>query len=247
MKHDYRYYRFTKKEAVRYLAEALFLCEGISYLCYRSWWAFIPMLPVPWLYLKIKRKKRLEQKKKQLNYAFKDAVNSLSVALKAGYSMENAISECIRDLKNIYPEDAPIVEEFCYIRSQLKVSVPVERLLRDLGERSQVEDIQSFAGVYGIAKRSGGNLSRILQNTARTLSDKIEVEKEVQACIAAKSMEQRIMAAVPFGIILYMQLMDPGFLSALYGNLAGICVMSACLAGYLLAFWMGRRIVRIEV
>ena len=120
MKHDYRYYRFTKKEAVRYLAEALFLCAGINYLCYRSWWAFIPMLPVPWLYLKIKRKKRLEQKKKQLNYAFKDAVNSLSVALKAGYSMENAISECIRDLKNIYPEDAPIVEEFCYIRSQLK-------------------------------------------------------------------------------------------------------------------------------
>ena len=39
MKHDYRYYRFTKKEAVRYLAEALFLCAGINYLCYRSWWA----------------------------------------------------------------------------------------------------------------------------------------------------------------------------------------------------------------
>ncbi|MGI6006074.1 MAG: type II secretion system F family protein [Ruminococcus sp.] len=247
MKHNYSHYRFSKKELIRYLGESLFLCAGINYLCYRSWWAFLALLPVPWFYLKLKRQKLLKRKRKLLNYAFKDAVNSLSVALKAGYSMENAISECIRDLKNIYPASDPIVEEFCYIQNQLKVSVPVETLLRDLGERSQVEDIRNFAGVYGIAKRSGGNLSRILQNTARTLNDKIEVEKEVEACIAAKRMEQSIMAAVPFGIILYMQVIDPEFLSVLYGNMAGVCVMTVCLIGYALAFWMGRRIVRIEV
>ncbi|MGI6010147.1 MAG: type II secretion system F family protein [Ruminococcus sp.] len=247
MKHDYNQYKFSRKETARYLGEALLLCIGINYLCYRSWWAFLIMLPVPGIYLKAKRKNLLVRRKKLLNYAFKDAINSLSVALKAGYSMENAVSECIRDLKNIYSPEDPIVQEFCHIRNQLKVSVPIETLLRDFGERSQVEDIQNFAGVYGIAKRSGGNLSRILQNTARTLGDKIEVQKEVEACISAKRMEQNIMAAVPLGIILYMQAIDPEFLAVLYGNIAGVCVMSVCLAGYLLAFWMGRRIVRIEV
>lgn len=247
MKCDYSQYKLSVRERARYLGEALILCITVNYLCYRSWWAFLPMIPVPWLYLKGKKKKLLAHQKRQLNYAFKDAVNSLSVALKAGYSMENAVSECIRDLKNIYPQNTPIVQEFSYIRSQLKVSVPVETLLRDFGERSQVEDIRNFAGVYGIAKRSGGNLSRILQNTARTLSDKIEVQKEVESCIAAKRMEQSIMAAVPLGIILYMQIIDPQFLEALYRNTAGVCVMTVCLAGYMLAFWMGRRIVQIEV
>lgn len=247
MKIDYDQYRFTKLEVLHYLAEGVILGGLINYLCYRSWWAFVILLPVPWLYLREKRRQLIIKRKQMLNYAFKDALTSLSVALKAGYSMENAVSECIGDLTNIYSSQEPIVQEFCYIRNRIRVSVPIEILFQDFGNRSGVEDIQNFASIYGIAKRSGGNLSKILQNTAKTLNDKIEVQKEVEACVAAKKMEQGIMACVPCGIVLYMQMMSPGFLDALYGNPMGICIMTVCLAGYMGAFWMGRRIVNIEV
>lgn len=247
MKLDYRVYRFAKTEILRYTAETFALCLLVNLLCYRSWWVmpvFFPALP---LYFRYKKRLLMEKRKKKLNYAFKDALSSISIALKAGYSMENAIAECIRDLRNIYEVSEPIVQEFLYLQSQLSVSVPIEQLLADFGSRCEVEDIQNFAGVYGIAKRSGGNLSRILQNAARTLNDRIEVEKEVEACVAAKKMEQTIMSVVPCGIILYMQTMSPGFLDVLYGSVAGVCVMTGCLAGYAAAFWMGRKIVRIEV
>lgn len=247
MKLDYRVYHFTKREAVRYAGEASALCLLVNLLCYRSWWALAMFFVVPPLYFRHKKKYLIERRKKRLNYAFKDALASLSVALKAGYSMENAIAECIRDLRNIYEEHDPILQEFLYLQSQLSVSVPIEQLLSDFGNRCDVEDIRNFAGVYGIAKRSGGNLSRILQDAARTLNDRIEVQKEVEACVAAKKMEQTIMSVVPCGIILYIQAMSPGFLDVLYGSAAGVCVMTACLAGYAAAFWMGRKIVRIEV
>ena len=63
----------------------------------------------------------------------------------------------------------------------------------------------------------------------------------------AKKSEQMIMSLMPVGIILYLQMTSPGFLSVLYGNPFGIAAMSICLVIYAAAYWLGRRIVDIEV
>ena len=77
-----------------------------------------------------------------------------------------------------------------------------------------MEDIQSFVNVYAIAKRTGGNLEQVLHNTAARLRDKMEVMEEIEACIAAKKMEEKIMGCMPCGIILYLRLLSPGFLGS---------------------------------
>lgn len=247
MKNDYNHYHFSKKELLLYLVQILVLCAGINYLFYKSWWIFLPMLPLPIFYLRFKRKSRMKQRKKELNYQFRDALSALNVALQAGYSVENAVAACTKDLEQLYPAEHDILREFHYMEAQLQVSVPVEELFMDFGNRCRIEDISNFASVFATAKRSGGDMISILQKTARTISDKIDVKKEIEATIAAKKSEQMIMSLMPFGIILYMQITSPGFLQVLYGNLFGIITMTACLAIYFLAFWMGRRIVDIEV
>ena len=90
-------------------------------------------------------------------------------------------------------------------------------------------------------------MDKVIQTSARMLGDKIEVKKEIEATLAAKKAEQMIMSLMPAGIILYLQLTSPGFLEVLYGNLFGICAMSVCLGVYVLSYWMGRRIVAIQV
>ena len=96
-------------------------------------------------------------------------------------------------------------------------------------------------------KRSGGDLVNLIQKVALMLGDKIDVKKEIEATLAAKKSEQMIMSLMPAGIILYLQLASPGFLDILYGNPFGICAMTVCLAVYGAAYWMGKRIVEIEV
>ena len=97
------------------------------------------------------------------------------------------------------------------------------------------------------AKRTGGDMNRIIQTSARMLGDKIDVRKEIETTLAAKKAEQMIMSLMPAGIILYLKLTSPGFLSVLYGNLFGMCAMTLCLGIYVLSYWLGRRIVDIEV
>lgn len=247
MKIYYDTYHFQWKEWVRFIAECAGICIGLNYLFYKNLWAFVFMAPFPFLYYKWKKRGCVRERKKQLNYQFKDALYSLNVALQAGYSMETAVVCCIRDLEKIYPKNADILREFIYMETQMHISVPLETLFLDLADRSKLEDIENFASVFSTAKRSGGDLSRIVQKTARMLTDKIEVKKEIEATVAAKKMEQVIMSVMPFGIIVYMQVTSPGFLQILYGNVFGIVTMSLCLGIYFLAYWMGCRIVDIEV
>lgn len=247
MKQNYEKYVFSRKEFLRYLAESLLLCGLVDYLFYQSIWVIPFLIPVPVMYLRMKKKQLLQERKRKLNYQFKDALNALSVAVQAGYSVENAVSACARDLERLYAKEDDILEEFHYIESQQRVSVPIEELFLDLGERCGIEDIENFASVFYTAKRTGGDMERVIQKVARMLGDKIDVKKEIEATIAAKKSEQMIMSLMPAGIILYLQLSSPGFLSVLYGNVFGVCAMTVCLGIYGTAYWLGRKIVNIEV
>lgn len=247
MKINYNQYRFTVKEIAIYFGEGVCICIIVNYLCYRALWAFLVMLPFVLLYLKWKRQLLLQKRKENLKIQFNDALHALQIALSAGYSMENAVGACVNDLKGIYNIKEPIIQEFEYIKKQMSISVPIETLFMDLGNRSQIEDIQNFASIYAIAKRSGGNLSAILNKTAGMIEEKIETGKEINAFIAAKRMEQLIMSIVPCGIILYVQLTSPGFMDVLYGNMIGIAVMTGCLILYILAFYLGKKMMEIEV
>lgn len=244
---DYGEYHFSIKEILECLAQSLCLCGVIAWLFYQSVWVIVFWGPVLYVLLKWRKRQLVRRRRKELNYQFKDALVSMSVAVQAGYSVENAVKACVRDLERLYEQGADIVEEFHYIESQQQVSVPVEKLFLDFGERSGVEDIENFAAVFSTAKRTGGDMNKVIQMVSRMLGDKIDVKKEIEATLAAKKSEQMIMSLMPVGIILYLKLTSPGFLGVLYGNPFGVSAMTVCLAIYGAAYWMGRRIVDIEV
>ena len=162
-KRNYDHYRFSMKELLKYMGQALALCIMADYLFYKSKWVLLLMLPVPVFYLKWQKNRMIRERRKNLNYQFKDALTSLSVAVQAGYSVESAVKTCVRDLERLYGKGTDIVEEFRYIESQQHISVPLEELFLDLGERSQIEDIENFASVFYTAKRTGGDMNRVIQ------------------------------------------------------------------------------------
>ena len=244
---DYDKYSYSAREILKYGVQGVLLCVAVDYLFYKSFWVLLPMLPFPILFLKWKKKQLIQERKRKLDYQFKDALNALSVAVQAGYSVENAVMACSRDLERLYPQETDIVREFHYMETQLKVSVPVEELFMSFGDRSGIEDIENFAAVFYTAKRTGGDMNRIIQTSSRMLGDKIDVRREIETTLAAKKAEQMIMSLMPAGIILYLKMTSPGFLEVLYGNPFGILAMSLCLAIYGFSYWLGRRIVDIEV
>lgn len=87
----------------------------------------------------------------------------------------------------------------------------------------------------------------MIRKAVRTISEKIDTEKEIQTMLASKKLEFDIMCAVPFVIIAYMKLTFGDFLDVLYGNAAGAAVMTVCIILYAGAYLLGRKLIRIEI
>lgn len=192
--------------------------------------------------------KQVEDKgKRRFERQFQDALQSLEAQLNVGYSMENAIKEVRRDLQIMYDKKTLIVREFTYMARQLNLNVTAEIAWKDFAARIALPEVDTFVTVFSLAKRSGGDSIMIIKNAVRQLGDKAEVKREIDTVIAAKKLEFRVMSMIPFGIIAYMRLTFPEFMSGLYGNLPGVIFMSICLAAYIAAWNLGCKIVEIEV
>lgn len=244
---NYNSYKMNIKEYL--ISEMLIMClAGVySYIFYKSIIAFFIMIIPSYLYFKLIRKVFIKRRLRILNYQFKEFCMSLSAQLSAGYSMENALVEIYRELSQIYGDNSYICMEVKSIILKLKISINIEEGLRNLAERSNIEDIRLFSEVIGIAKKSGGDMIEIVRDTADSICRKIEVEREINIIINGKKYEQSIMNVVPIILVLYMDIASPDMMSVMYNTLIGKVIMTICLIVYILAVYMGLKIADIKV
>ncbi|MBQ6589359.1 MAG: type II secretion system F family protein [Butyrivibrio sp.] len=216
-------------------------------LFFDSWLAVLMISPIaiPWTLLQ--RKNESIRKCRQIGIQFKDAIFSVLTSLKAGFSIENSFLEARRDMDLLYGKNSDISFYLSRISKGLKNSVPLEKLIFGMGKETGNSDIQDFALVFAVAKRSGGNMTEIIDRTISVISGKLEVEKEIDVLISAKRLEAKIMNMVPFFIIFYISITSPGFFDALYHNFFGIILMTVCMVIYCISYVLSEKIVNIRI
>lgn len=230
-----------------YVLRGVLLVGITAWSFYDNLFFAVFLSPYIWFYVSGKKAESHQKKLRQKTEEFKDGMLSVSFALNVGYSIENSFGEALKELGMLYGKNAAITEEFRVIVNRLKRNENLEDILDEYAGQSGIEDIKDFAAIFRYAKRSGGDLIAIIRNTALHIQEKTEVLKEIETFISGKKMEQRVMSYIPFGMIVYLRLTSPEFISNLYGNPAGIVIMSGCLLLYLLSNYLAKRIVNIEV
>ena len=234
-------------EYLRAFLQGSVIIFAVSYLFYGTWICAILFSPYLIRYIRSWERQTIKKRQRIFRLQFKEAIQSLSAGLNVGYSVENALREACKELKGMYRKDEIILRELMYMIRQLQMNVTAENALQEFATKTEDEDVQTFVTVFNLAKRSGGDTLEIIRNAVRQMGEKIDVEREVQTVISAKKTEFRIMTAIPFAMIVYLRISFPGLLGVLYGNFAGVIIMSVCLLIYLISYEMGKRIVEIEV
>lgn len=244
---DYKVYTAKGKERRQLLLTGFAISSLLAVLFYKSVVAVVLFSPFAWIYLKYREKELMKRRKWQFNQQFKQGIMGLSAALNAGYSIENAFFEATKDLVLMYEEDADIMKEFAWITKQIAMNRTVEECLTELAGRTGIEDVENFAEIFQTAKRTGGDLIKIIQQTGKNIGERIEIQREMETLIAQKKMEANIMSLVPLGIILYMWVVSPGFLDRLYHNMFGWLLMTVVLGIYILSYLLMKKIVDIQL
>lgn len=214
---------------------------------YDTWPAAVLLIPVCILYLHEWREECCRKKEEEFRIQFRDGIQLVANALKVGYSVENAIRTAEKDLHPLYPDGSRIRDEFGRMVHELDMNLTAEQVLREFAVRVRQEDADNFATVFAAAKRTGGDSIVILKDTVNMISGKIEVEREIQTLLAAKRLEFQVMCVIPLGIVFYMRMAFPEFLSVLYGSVPGVILMTVCLGVYAFAYQMGKKMIQIEV
>ena len=218
-----------------------------AYVFYDSFGAALILIPAGIFYMRDCIVDLSEKKEREFLGQFKDSIQAVAAGLKAGYSVENAIRGAGRDIEPLYGPGKRIRREFSLMTRQLDMNMSTGAVLDEFAGRTGQEDVENFVNVFAAAKKSGGDSIAIIRNAVQLISDRIDTEKEIRTMIASQKLEFDIMCVVPFAIILYMKATFGEFLGALYGNAAGVCVMTVCLFLYVAAYRTGRKIIRIEV
>ncbi len=247
MEIDYENYELSKKEKLKYYLIAFLIMSVFAFLFYRSVFALAFMIPIGIFYIKSTKQKLLEKRRRDFEMQFKDAILASSAALQAGYSIENSFVHAYNEMINLYGEKSYICRELKLIINNINLNIPLEQCLADLAKRTKLEEVNTFSEVFSIAKRCGGDLVNIITTTASEISDKADIKSEINTIISAKRFEQKIMNYMPLLIIMYVNISTGGMIEVLYGNFAGVIIMTLCLGIYIFAFFLGKKIVRIEV
>ena len=245
---NYNVYHMAKGEKLLYILLAGALLYGLGYIFYQNVIISLLFSLLALKYPAIRTKAIIRKRKRQLTMQFKDMLYSLSSAVSAGNSVERALVIARDDMVSQYGEsNVFIVQELELMVSRISINLNIEDVFADFAERSGLEDIRTFADIFEVAKRTGGNLVQIIRQTTDVIADKIEVETEIDTALSGKKMEQKVVTVMPIALTLFMTVSTDGFMDPIFNTLSGRLVATVALAMILAGALWSNSITNIEI
>lgn len=262
--YNYKVYYMKKIEKILYFLLAFAVGAAVGYLFYGgigkdefgdpttlTWVLNITISTVVGLiagiaFIPMRTKQIIDKQRKTLNTQFRDMLEAFNTSLGAGKNVVDSFHSVYEDLKVQYDEGAYILKELEIIISGMANNVDIEDLLYDFGIRSGIEDIESFANVFKICYRKGGNIKDTIRSTHEILSDKMEIAEDIETVVTSNKTEQMIMIVMPIALIGMIKMMSPEF-AANFTTLTGIISTTIAIAMFVVAYFVGKAVLNIKV
>lgn len=121
-------------------------------------------------------------RQQRLTWGLADALDLMVITVEAGLGLNAALKRVGEELKNVHPD---IHDEFEMVNLEIRVGRSREEALRNLAERTGVDDIRSFVAIMIQADRFGSSIGRAVRIFAEALRTKRRQRAEQAAQKAA--------------------------------------------------------------
>jgi tight adherence protein B len=192
---------------------------------------------VPWLYLGIKKSRRLKAFEGQLA----DTLQLIAGSLSAGLSLAQALDTVVRE------GNEPVAGEFRRALIESRLGVQIEDSLDTIADRMKSEDFRWIVMAIRIQREIGGNLAELLLKVAATMRERDYLRRQVKTLSAEGKMSAWILAALPPGIFVYMLVASPTYLEPMLTTMLGWLMLGGAVVLMAIGgFWMSR-VVKVDV
>ncbi|EKN62552.1 type II secretion system F domain-containing protein [Neobacillus bataviensis LMG 21833] len=214
---------------------------GITAVLGFSWFMMVTAAVIgfilPLVFMKQKRKKRLQQASHQLI----DILGMMANSMRAGFSFMQAIQLVGKEVPD------PLGPEFARIVRQAGLGVPLEEIFEDLIKRVPNKELEVVARAILAQRKSGGNLAVLLETMEETIRGRVRILEELNTLTAQGKMSSWIITMLPVGLGLYLSLVNREYFGPMLEHPLGWAMLFAGSISIFIGWLFIQKVIRIEV
>jgi len=181
------------------------------------------------------------RREKRFGVQLVEALMNISNALRSGFSLPQAFELIQREMGN------PIAQEFRLINQETRIGVPMEEALAHVLDRMPSEDLDLVVTAILVSQEVGGSLAEVMDNIARTIRERHQIEGKIHALTSQGRMQAWILGSVPIALGFVLNWLNPSLFEPMLTTWIGWGLFA--IIGVLLGAGMliVRKIVMIDV
>lgn len=192
---------------------------------------------LPIILVKHYRKRRI----KKFNVQLVDALQAMANAFKAGLTFPQAIEHVAREAQ------PPLAQEFGLFVKEVKLGVPLEEALVNMGRRVGSDDLELVVVATNIARQLGGNMAEMFETISSVIRERFRLEGKIDALTAQGKLQGWVVAAMPAILGIVLNYMRPDLMEPMMDHWFGYVLVTVIAIMEVLGVIIIRRIVNIDI
>lgn len=182
-----------------------------------------------------------EKRRRRFNGQLPEALDTMTNALRAGFSISQAIDSVVEQ------GEGPIAEEFAILQQQLKIGMSLDNALEAMNERVGSEDLTLVSTAILISRKTGGNVTEIFERISETIRGRMRVERKVVSLTAQGRMQGIVVSLMPIFLGVVMTFVKPKMMIPFLTSVSGVLSVLGMVVMIVLGWLMIRKIIKIDV
>ena len=217
---------------------------GVGVLLVGNQWATMLALPAALLagFVPLQRLRRAGRKRlARFEAQFPGALEFIARSMRAGHAFSISLEMLHREFEQ------PLAGEFRRVFEEQNLGMPLDAALGRLAARIHLIDVQFFVSAVVLQRRTGGNLTEILDTLAEVIRERYKLKGKIKAVSAHGRMTSKALSAIPIVVGIMMFMVNKEYTNFFLHTTTGFEMLGASVALQIVAYVVINKIVTIEV
>lgn len=178
---------------------------------------------------------------KRLRNEMPEAIRFLCIALDSGSSLIQAFKYAAQNCNN------PLAHELQNTVWDLEAGQSFDEAMQKLKARCKSSEFAYLAAAMEIQHCSGGSMSIILQSVSESLQQSTALEQKLATKTAQARLSARIVAIMPFALLVLLIIFSPGYMGMFFSSALGILMLVCAFCLEFAGLFLIRRFMTIDL
>jgi tight adherence protein B len=192
---------------------------------------------LPFVWVMRKGKARL----KAFEGQFPDSLEFVARSMRAGHAFSVSLEMIHREFSE------PLAGEFRRTFDEQNLGLPLENALQNLAKRVPLLEVHFFVSAVLLQKRTGGNLSELLDKLAQIIRERFKLRGRIKAISAHGRITATTLSVIPIGVAFLMFYTNREYVEFFVKDPVGNQMAGVAIFFQLVGYLIMKKIVSIEI